>query len=346
MTFHVDKSRLEAEWGIVPMASDWMPKAFKNNFAMACDAQPALVTQPNAGIPAWLTSFVDPEVVRILQTPNKGAQILGEVKKGDWETQTAYFPMIENVGEVSSYGDYNDNGISDVNASWEARQPYLFQTHLTIGDLEEARAGAAKLNLVAEKQISAAKTLDKFQDITYHFGVAGLANYGVLNDPSLPAPVTPSTKAAGGVKWVNNGQVNAQAGEVYSDFMALYTQLATQAPGQVDTDTEFTFVYASSVSGALAATNQFGITVKAYIKETFPNVNFVSDPRYSTSAGNVVQLIAKTFDGQQTGYCAFNEKLRDHRIEYKSSSYLQKKTSGSFGAIIRYPLAFATMLGV
>ena len=345
MPFNEDLARLK-RWGIVPMASDWMPEDFKNDYALACDAQPVLQTNPNSGIPVWFTQFVDPDVVRVLQAPNKGAEILGEVKKGDWTTTTAYFPMIENTGEVSSYGDYNANGMSDINAQWESRQPYLFQTHLTIGDLEVERAAEGRLNLVSEKQISAAKTLDKFNDYVYHFGVAGLENYGILNDPSLPAAMTPSTKAAGGVKWVSNNQTTAQAQEIYADFLTLFTALSASTFGRIDMDTQLVFVTPNSVQGAFGATNQFGITVRNFIKETFPNVTYVTDPRYATAAGNVAQLIAKTYGGEQTGYCAFNEKLRDHRVEYKTSSYLQKKTSGSYGAIIRYPLAFATMLGI
>lgn len=342
-------ARLASEWGIITNGKQILDNPrFKRDFAYAMDAQPTLVTNPNAGIPSWLTQFVDPDVVRVLQTPNMGARILGEQKKGSWTDQTAWFTMLENTGEVSSYGDYNANGISDVNAQWESRQSYLFQTHITIGDLEVDRAGLARLNLVSEKNIAAAKTLDKFADYTYHFGVQGLANYGILNDPSLPSALTPTTKAASGsgTKWVYNGQVTAQAQEIYADFQMLFTQLASQTFGVIDENTSFVLVFPNSVAGALTAVNQYGITIRDYIKQSFPNVEFIIDPRYATTAGNVVQLWARQFDGNDTGYCAFNEKMRDHRFEYKTSNYLQKKTSGTWGAIIRYPLAVAQLIGV
>ncbi len=345
--FAADAAWLEQEWGIVsPFAADYLPQEFRRNFSLALDAQPTLVTSPNSGIPSFFTQFVDPEVIRVVQTPNKGATILGEEKKGDWTTQTAWFPMVENTGEVSSYGDFNENGRSDVNMQFESRQSYLFQTILEYGDLEVDRAGEAKLNLVSEKQMSAAKTLDKFQDYTYHFGVAGLENYGLLNDPGLPAALTPGTKAAGGVKWVNNGQIVAAAAEVYADFQTLFSQLTANTFGAIDENTAFTFVLPNSVNAALTAVNQYGITVRAFIAETFPNVEYVTDPRYATAGGNVIQLWAKTFDGKQTGYCAFNEKMRDHLVVRGTSSYKQKRTGGTFGAIIRYPLAVAQMLGV
>jgi hypothetical protein len=341
--FARDAQKLAQDWGIVfPFAMDYMP----DDRMLAMDAQPPLVTAPNAAVPGFFTQLVDPEVVRILQTPNKGAAVLGEQKKGTWVDQTIFIPVVENTGEVSSYGDFNANGRSDINESWEQRQAYLFQTIVEYGDLEVERAGAARLDLVSEKQTSSAKTLDKFLDLTYHFGVQGLMNYGMINDPALSAALTPSTKAVGGVKWINAGVVTAQASEIYTDFQMLFNELTTVSGGMIDADTAFRFVTPNVVNAALTAVNNFGITIRAFIKESFPNVEYVVDPRYATPSGNLVQLIAKEFDGKDTGYCSFNEKMRDHAIVRDLSSYKQKKTSGTWGAIIRYPLAFAQMIGV
>jgi hypothetical protein len=341
--FARDAARLERDWGIITMAEDYMP----DDLRLAMDAQPPLVTLPNASIPGFFTQLVDPEVVRILQTPNKGAEILGEQKRGTWVDQTIFIPVVENTGEVSTYGDFNTVGRSDVNEQWEQRQAYLFQTITEFGDLEIERAGAARLELVSEKQRSAAKTLDKFMDLIYHNGVANLMNYGLLNDPALPAALTPSTKAAGGVLWVTaGGVVNATAAEIYTDFQMLFNQLVVASGSYITQDTAMTLVYPNTVAAALTAVNSFGITIRAFIKESFPNVEYVVDPRYATTGGNVVQLIAKEFDDNKTGYCAFNEKSRDHAIVRGLSSYAQKRTAGSWGAIIRYPLAVAQMLGV
>jgi len=92
---------LEQTFGIV------VKEAFDYYLAdrMAMDAQPAMVTVSNAGIPAYLANYLDPEFVKVLVTKNKAAKILGEAKKGDWTTLTATFPTIENTGEVTTYGD-------------------------------------------------------------------------------------------------------------------------------------------------------------------------------------------------------------------------------------------------
>lgn len=341
------KSRLENEWGIVVLAQDFLNPSWKRNFDMALDAQPALLTTPNAGVPTWFTTFVDPEQVRILQTPNKGAEILGERQLGTWTDQTVYISVIENTGFVNTYGDFNAGGVSDVNQDWEQRQEYKFQTGIEYGDLEVERAGLARLNLVAEKQMSATKTLDKFMDLTYHVGVAGLQNYGILNDPGLSAPINPTTKAGGNAnRWIASGTINATAAEIYADIQAMFNPLSSNSGGRITTDSKFKLVYPNNVAGAFTAVNSFGITIKAFIKESFPNVEYVVDPRYATAAGNVVQLIATEYDGNSTGFCAFNNKMREYTPIRAASSWSQKRAAGTWGCVVKYPLAISQMLGV
>ena len=347
--FAQDAPRLERDWGIINRtARAYMPedRSLALDMALAMDAQPTLQTQPNAGIPAYLTTLYDPEVVRVLQTPNKGEDILGALKKGDWTKQTMQFPVIENTGEVSNYGDFNRNGRSDANATFVQRQNTLFQTIVEYGDLEEETLGLAAINWKAELDISAAKTLNKFMDLINHFGVLGLQTYGLLNDPALSPAITPSTKAAGGVKWINNGMIVASPNEIFADLQALYGELSVQSGGLIDEDTSMVLVVPNTVNMALTAVNSFGLTIRKMIDDTFRGFRIVVDPRYATAAGNVVQMIATEIDGKTTGYCAFSEKQHDHRLVPDLSSYRQKKTAGSYGAVLRYPMAIAQMLGV
>lgn len=347
MTKHVDFARLEAEWGIIPLAQDWLPPEFRRDIRLACDAQPALLTQPSSGVPAILTTFFDPDPVRVLQAPNNGAEIIGERKEGDWNRQTAMFMVVENTGEVSSYGDYNEYGKSDANVNFPQRQSYHYQTIIEYGDRETDTMSLTALNWVAEKQTSAAKTLNKFQDLTYHFGVAGLQNYGLLNDPALSPAITPTTKQAGGTKWVSsNGAVVATANEVVIDVQALFSTLVAQTNGLVNRKSNLTLAMAPQSDVGILAINSFGNDVTTLLSKGFPNLKVVTSPRYATPAGNIVQLIADDLDGNDTGFCAFTEKLRAGRIVPRLSSFAQKYTGGTWGAVWRYPMAVATMLGV
>ena len=346
MNRHKDFARLERDWGIVSFAHDYLPDDFRSNYSLAMDAQPALVSSANAGIPAMFTSYVDPEVIRILQAPNMGAEILGERKTGDWTTRTAFFPVVENTGEVAAYGDRNTNGRSGANANWPQRQSFHFQTVIEYGDMEVDMAGEAKLNWVAEQQQSAASTLDKFMDYTYHFGVTNLQNYGILNDPSLPAALTPTTKTeTTTTSWGSTGAY-ASPNEIFTDFQILFNALVTQTAGRVKATDDLTFACSPSREAALLSTNVYGLSAVEMIKRAFPKLKVKSSPRYTVSGTEHVQLVADKFDGKQTGYCSFTVKMRDHAVVRFLSSFKQKKTAGTFGAIIRYPVAVAQMTGV
>ena len=322
---------------------------------LAMDALPALSTTPNSDIPAFLTTIVDPQIYQVVFAPLKGAEILDEVKKGSWLDDTAMFPYIESTGEVASYGDYSNNGMSNVNANFPQRQAYLFQTFVQYGEREMERADLARLQWASANQQSAISILNRYGNTTYHFGVQGLANYGLTNEPGLSAALTPGPKAAGGVQWIKNGVINATPNEIYIDFQSMVQQIQNQTDGVVDDNDEMVLVYPNTVSTALTTANNFNTKIKELILENYPKVKFVRDPlyqgvssgnQYGISGGNLVQLWVRKFEGRDVGYCAFNEKLRTHRIIFEASSFKQKMTQGTWGAVIRYPLCAAQMLGV
>lgn len=353
--WQADKPQFEARGAVLPDVVAYIPEHFRSDYTMAMDAQPALSTAPNSGIPAFLTTMIDPAVFKILFSPNKAAQVLGEVRKGTWLDETAMFPTVEHTGEVSSYGDFAENGRTGVNQNWPQRQSYLFQTMKEYGERELERAGLGRINWVSEIDQAAATVMAKFSNMTYFFGVAGLQNYGLLNDPGLSASIAPAPKAQGGTKWILNGAINATANEVYADIEAIFIQLVTQTTGLVDRETKLVLAMSPGSAVALTSTNSFGLNVYKLLKENFPNIRFETAVQYGAisasnpqgvAAGNLVQMIAEEVDGQSTGYCSFNEKMRAHPIIRATSSYRQKVTGGSWGAIIRQPFAIASMVGV
>lgn len=357
--WQADRGRFEElgvsfEGGAEPTA--YLPAPFKRNIGLAMDAIPALSTDPNSAVPAMLTTLIDPQVYEVLFARLAAVRILGEVRKGTWVDQTAMFPVVEHTGEVSSYGDYATAGRADANVNWPQFQAYLFQTFVEVGDLELDRMGLARINLVSEKNRAAADILAKAQNTIYHFGVAGLQNYGLLNDPALSASLTPATKAAGGVTWFTaGGAPNATPIEVYNDILAVYQELVNQTGGLVMPDTPMVLALPTTVSAALNFENEFAKTTLELLKANYPNLRIETDVLYGAktatnpqgvAGGNMMQLIATELDGQQTGMCAFNEKMRSHRVVMEASSFRQKKTSGAWGAVIRMPFAIASMIGM
>ncbi|MET3815343.1 DUF2184 domain-containing protein [Pantoea sp. UYEF8] len=341
--FQQHYSAASGKYGIVlPGAKEYLKPEFAENFALAMDAQPTMVTTGSSGVPAYFTNYIDPELIRVLVTPMKAAEIIGEVKKGDWTTLTAQFPIVESAGETSSYGDYNHNGMTAANVNWVARQSYHYQTHTRWGERELDMYGAARIGYAAELNVASALVLNKFQNKSYFYGIAGLQNYGLLNDPSLPAPITPNATGTGsGITWsTKDGQA------VYDDIAKLYGQLVSQTKGLIERDSPMTLAMSPTAEVSLTKTNMYNVNVSDLLKKNFPNLTIKTAVEYSTPAGEMVQLIADRLGEQDTAYAAFTEKMRAHAVVTEESSWKQKKSGGTWGAIIRQPLAIASMLGV
>jgi hypothetical protein len=339
------------QWGITFMDAvhaRLQTPEMARNFRLAMDAvQPGLITTPNAGIPQMLTTLIDPKLIKVLVSPMKAAEIAGEeIKKGDWLMDSTLFPLVENTGEVSSYGDHSNNGRAGTNINWEPRQSYHYQTITSWGERELERAALGKLDLANQNNIASVLILNKYQNQTYFFGVPDLQNFGILNDPALTAAITPGTKTAGGVQWLLNGKPNATALEVIADIQSLYFQLQTQANGNVELTTPMTLAMSPLSEVALTFTNEFNNPVRFLLKTIFPNMEIKTAPEYNTASGELVQLFANEIEGQRTMSVAFTEKLRAHPVVVEMSSFKQKKSQGTWGAIIFRPALVAQLLGV
>lgn len=340
-------------------ARAYIPDGFRTNLTMALDAamdaQPSLMTDPNSAVMAMLTTYIDPVVYKVLFSPNRAAQIYGEVRKGDWLMDTAAFPVIEHTGEVSSYGDYADNGSAGVNSNFPQRQNYIFQGVKQYGDREAARAGLAKINWVSEVDMAAVTVMNKFSNYSYFFGIRGLQNYGALNDPNLSAPLTPAPKAAGGTAWVQSGVIVATANEIYLDIESVFIQAIAQSGGMIDRESKMTLGLSPQSEGALTATNSFGVNVSDLLKKNFPNLRVISATQFGVisasnpqgiAAGNLMQLIVGDIEGQETGFCAYSDKLRSQPIVRLMSAFKQKVLAGTWGTVFRQTFGISQMVGI
>lgn len=307
------------------------------NLRMVCDAQPELVTQSNGGIPAYLTNYFDPRVIMVLVSPMQATEIVGsEEKKGDWATTHAQFMSVELTGETSAYGDFNNNGSSSANLNFPIRQSFLYQTFTNWGELQLARAGAARVDWANRVNEASIMVLNKKQNASYFFGVSGIPNYGLLNDPNLPASIVATAP------W-NASATDATT--VYEDVRRMFVQLQWQSNGVIDNKSPMTLAMSPVLEVALAKTNQFNVNVVDLLKKNFPNLTVKTAVEYGTAAGQFVQLICTSVQGQKTATTAFTEKMRAHAVVVGASSWSQKKSQGTFGTVIFNEYAIVGMIG-
>ena len=291
------------------------------------------LTTPNGGIPAMLTTFLSPKWIEFVTAPIRVAEAFDEQQFGDRTMTNVSFPTYELYGETSSYGDFNDNGMSNNNENYEFRQPYAYQTNIKIGEIAQEQAAAARFNLVERQVQSTSLALNKTQNSIYLYGVAGLKNYGILNDPSL----LPDTV---GVNWATLTTL-----ELFNEVLKIFKQLVVQSNGIVTEIDAMTMALSPAMNTLLLTPNEFGWNAMLKIKETFPNLKIVAIPEYKTAAGEKIQLVLDSYMGQKTVELGFVDKLRVHAVEVKTSGFLQKRSQSTLGAIVYYPIFVANYLG-
>jgi hypothetical protein len=333
------KTTLAQDRALLEAAGIFLPKEFRGYLEDA--AQPGILTQTNAGIPAFLANFIDPKFIEVLTQPMNATKIMEERGLGTWTTKTAQFPVIEHAGEVTTYGDYNTNGSAGANVNWVPRQQYIYQSICNWGDYEMELNALAKIDYANAIRNSKALAFNKFQNKSYFFGVSNLQNYGLLNDPNLTPAITPITKAASGTTWAV-----ATANEVYQDIENLFGQLQSQLQGLVALDSEMVLAMSPTSEVALTKTTQFNVNVMDMLKKNFPKLRVVTAPEYATAAGQLVQLIVPSVMGQETLIAAYGDKMRSFPVFRDLSSFRQKFAAGTWGTVIKFPPGISQMLGV
>lgn len=304
----------------------------------------ALITQANTTVPAELLAYIDPTVIEIMTAPRNARELYSEEKRGDWTTPYFKWRADEITGNTAAYSDFGQFGVAGVNNEWHTREQYRFQTIIQYGDLEQDMASQVKINLAAAKQRAAATTIDIDANKFYLLGVSGKEIYGVLNDPNLPAAVSPIS--VGGVTAWSGKDAIAR----YNDVIKLFTTLVNQLNGLVDEKSKLKIATSPGTRSLLAAPTALGLTTMKMLEDYFPNAEFVSLPQlgaaYAPSASETLMIIAPEVLGNQTGLLGFGEKIRMGRIVPELSSFAQKVTGTTYGGVIRVPAAVAQMTGI
>lgn len=314
-------------------------------------AQDATITAGNVGIPSALVTVIDPTVTEILFSAMNANRLAQEGRKGDWTDKYMNFAVTEYTGDTTPYSDYADNVASDVNIEAPARENYLFQTVIRYGDLEMATVARVRLNLASEKQKAAATILAKAHNKFYLYGVAGKKVYGMLNDPSLPATVSPGSVTIGGSTYSTWADKIDHAGGdaanlIYNDVLKLYSALAAANGGNIDTSSPIVLAVSNARAAALNAPNTYGLTAAKMLKDNFPGLTIVQLPELSTGSGELLYMIVPEVFASPTAELAYSEKMRMGRLIPELSSFQQKAIGGTWGAVIKRPSLIKIMSGI
>lgn len=310
-------------------------------------AMDASITQANVGVPSALVTYIDPNIVPILFNKLGATSIFDEVKQGSWTDDFANFPVEEVAGDVGNYSDFGDAVSTDVNYEYPVRELARFQTSIKFGDLETAKAGAAKIALASRKQLAAASIIARASNKTYIYGVAGKQSYGLLNDPNLAPSISPIA-VGGNSTWASKQAANADtfANVCFNDVNKLIAELFANNGGNIDANTPMVLGISNAMLAYLTAPNSFGKTALELLKVNYPNLVVVQLPELSTAQGETLYLTVPELDGVKTGITGYADKYRLGRLVPDLTSFRQKAIGTSWGAIIKRPSLVARMVGV
>lgn len=312
-----------------------------NNFnAIAMDA--AMQTSPNSTIPAVLATFVDPKMIDILLAARAATEIFREAKKGDFATKLYSWPVEEIVGETEPYSDFAQSGMSSTNNNWIYRENYAFQTQIVVGDREAQTAGLAKIPLVARRQRAAATNIAIAHNRIFLFGVDGMQNYGILNDPNLLPAIAPLENANEDTEWADKSTK-----ERFNDILAMFRELSAQSGANITQENALTLAVSPSLNVDLAAATDYNISVLDMLDKYFKRLKIVVIPELEEEEGSQSMFMtADDVDAQVTGECVYSEKFRAYPVFRDLSSIRQKVSASSFGGVVYRPVLLVTMTGM
>ena len=319
-------------------------EVWNEQFDHAMDSIPNMNTAPSIPTANRYLQTILPGLVYSVTAPLTIERLIGSTGVGEWHDEQIVQPMLEHVGQAQVYSDL---GKPFTNASWnleyEIRNVVRFEAGFMVTKLEQARAGAGGFDTAAEKRAAMQQSMEILLNRVGFKGFRDGANktFGYLNDPNLPAYGTIAAFAGGA------GFLKATFDEMTSEINTAVTALRTQSLDRIDVDNDpLNMDIASASFAAFNTPNQFGITVRQWLRETYPNITL--NPTHELNAvnagKNVYYLYAPTVAGSGTD----NGKTIDFHIqtrfapmnsEVHMKGYNEGATMATSGVMCKRPYA-------
>ena len=304
------------------------------------------VTTPIQFLQQWLTGFV-----HVITSARRIDELVGVTTQGSWEDEEVVQGILELTGKARLYADQTNVPLTNWNVNYERRTVVRFEEGLIVGRLEEARSARINLSSSASKRTAAGESLEINRNLIGFFGFNGGDNrtYGFLNDPSLPAYVSVSDPGSG-TEWANKTFL-----EMCADIRSWMVALRTQSQDRIDPSRDaITLAVATAVIDELSTTSDFGISVKDWLKENYPNVRVISAPELTEANGaeNVAYAYADevggdgSTDDKRTWVQVVPSKFLTLGVEQRSKQYIEDYSNATAGVMLKRPYAVYRATGI
>ena len=312
----------------------------------------ATFTTPNVGAPIqhlqnWLPGFV-----KEVTTARKIDTLLGVTTVGNWHDEEIVQGVAERTAHVAEYGDFTNTPMSDYNTEFEKRTVVRFEDGYMGGTLARERAEAYGVDDYGMKRSASLIALEIVRNEVGFYGYNNGNNktYGLLNDPNLPAYDDVATGDGGDTTWETKTYL-----EITADIIEAANTIRTQSGDNVDPyKDELRFVIASNSVGFLSTLNVQGtISVRKWIRDTFPNWVIESAPEFNEADGgeNVFYLYAPSLKGDSSDNGRTFEQLVPSRLrtlgqEARAKGFTELFSNATAGVLCKRPYLVVRRSGI
>lgn len=304
------------------------------------------IATPAQFLQNWL-----PGLVRTITTARRIDELVGISVGGEWSDEEVVQQVLEHTGSAVPYGDLTNIPLASWNPSYDRRTVVRFEQGFQVGRLEEDRTSRIpNINTAAEKRASAAMALEILRNRIGFYGyITGDGRtFGILNDPNLPPYATVAT----------NGTTTQWPGKTFlqitADIREALGALQTQSGDNIDPERDrIVLAVSSNRFQYFTVTSDFGISVRDWLRSTYPNVRVVSVPEFNGANGgsNIFYLYAENVDdGSSDGGRTFDQivpaKLQSLGVEQRAKSYIEDYTNATAGVMLKRPWAIVRRSGI
>ena len=299
----------------------------------------------------FLQQFL-PGFVMVMTAARKIDEIIGINTAGSWEDEEIVQGIIENTGTAVPYGDQTTVPLASWNENWVPRTVVRFELGMRVDVLEAKRSARIMIDTAGRKRESAGLVLEQQRNAVGFYGYNSGNNltYGFLNDPGLPAYKNVAATGTGSsTLWSTK---NFQ--QITADLITAFAQLQTQSQDTINPeDVATTLALATTDYQYLSVTTDFGLSVRQWLKDTYPKCRVVSAPQLNAANGgsNVFYIFADAVqdlssDDGRTFAQLVPAKFQVLGVQQMTKGYEEDYSNASAGTLVKRPFAVTRWSGI
>ena len=306
------------------------------------------VTNPTAQVPVQFLQHWMNKIITVVTQATTADEFLGRSTYGEWYQESVVLRLRELTGSVRPYGDHAQAPLARYNYNQEDRTIVRFAQGILTGALEEARLAAMGQKASAYESDRAALGL-AFKLNTnavafFGYNLGYNKTYGILNDPNLgPYQQVPAT-SSGDTQWAKKDFY-----QIVTDLNVAVAELQKQCAGNfIPSKHAFKIGIALSCDQFLNQVNQYGISVRQYIANTWPKAELVVIPEFdgALAGDNVFYLKLEELAGNPVVEQIVPAAVRLVGSVPRASGLYELYTDATAGCFVEQPLGIVRFFGI